>query len=115
MFGKDVSTKKDVAIKASPMYHMDKVATGASIALYHGEDDPRAPIQHSYNILKELKSKGIAGEMVAFEGALGDDHTKTCHGEITFPDVDGSCELEIILLTSLVVVINNHKKKQPTE
>lgn len=24
---------------------------------------------------------------------LGDDHTKTCHGEITFPDVDGSCEL----------------------
>ncbi|KAL7527962.1 hypothetical protein ACHAXR_007956, partial [Thalassiosira sp. AJA248-18] len=24
---------------------------------------------------------------------LGDDHTKTCHGEMTFPDVDGTVEL----------------------
>lgn len=24
---------------------------------------------------------------------LGDDHTKTCHGEITFPDIDGTVEL----------------------
>ena len=24
---------------------------------------------------------------------LGDDHKQTCHGEMTFPDVDGTCAL----------------------
>ena len=68
VFGRDVSRRKAVAKKASPMYHIDKVAKGASIALYHGETDPRAPLDHSYNILSELKSCGIAGELVTFSG-----------------------------------------------
>lgn len=68
VFGINVSKNVLAAKKASPMYHIDKVASGSSIALYHGEDDPRAPIQHSYNMLRELKKCGIAGEMVAFSG-----------------------------------------------
>ena len=68
VFGKDVSKKKSVAMGASPLYHLGKVTQGASIALYHGEDDPRAPIQHSYNMLQKLKENGIAGELVTFAG-----------------------------------------------
>ena len=66
VFGKDVSRKKAAAMKASPMYHINKIPAGSSVALYHGENDPRAPIQHSYNVLRELKECGVAGEMVAF-------------------------------------------------
>jgi len=66
VFGKDVSKKKMVAMRASPLYHLDGVGDGASIALYHGEDDPRAPIDHSYNMLRKLKENGVAGEFVAF-------------------------------------------------
>eukprot|EP00580_Thalassiosira_gravida_P014092 CAMPEP_0201682746 /NCGR_PEP_ID=MMETSP0494-20130426/51775_1 /ASSEMBLY_ACC=CAM_ASM_000839 /TAXON_ID=420259 /ORGANISM="Thalassiosira gravida, Strain GMp14c1" /LENGTH=576 /DNA_ID=CAMNT_0048166509 /DNA_START=46 /DNA_END=1776 /DNA_ORIENTATION=- len=67
VFGKDVSKKRTIAMKASPMYHIGKV-TNASIGLYHGENDPRAPIEHSYNMLKELKRYGVAGELVTFSG-----------------------------------------------
>lgn len=66
VFGEDVSKKKMVAKRASPLYHLDEVGDGASIALYHGEDDPRAPIDHSYNMLRKLKENGVAGELVAF-------------------------------------------------
>jgi hypothetical protein len=45
----DVSTMKNVAIEASPMYHVHKVAKGSSIALYYGENDRRGPIEHSYH------------------------------------------------------------------
>mmetsp|Transcript_3170 Transcript_3170/g.5779 ORF Transcript_3170/g.5779 Transcript_3170/m.5779 type:complete len:978 (-) Transcript_3170:1051-3984(-) len=68
VFGKDVSKKKRVAMKASPMYQIDKVGKGSTIALYHGENDRRAPIEHSYNMMKELKRCGIAGELVTFTG-----------------------------------------------
>ena len=68
IFCKDVSTTKNVAIEASLMYHVHRVAKGSSIALYHGENDRRAPIEHSYNILWELKKWGIAGEFVSFRG-----------------------------------------------
>jgi dipeptidyl aminopeptidase/acylaminoacyl peptidase len=68
VFGKDVSTMRDVAIEASPMYHIHRVARGSKIALYHGENDRRAPIQHSYNMMRELQKWGIAGEFVSFRG-----------------------------------------------
>jgi ABC-type uncharacterized transport system fused permease/ATPase subunit len=68
VFCKDVSTTKNVAIEASLMYHVHRVAKGSSIALYHGENDRRAPIEHRYNILWELKKWGIAGEFVSFRG-----------------------------------------------
>jgi dipeptidyl aminopeptidase/acylaminoacyl peptidase len=68
VFGKDVSTMRDAAIEASPMYHIHRVASGSKIALYHGDNDRRAPIQHSYNILHELQKWGIAGEFVSFRG-----------------------------------------------
>jgi len=58
-------------MKASPMYHIDKVGKGPSelsIALYHGENDRRAPVEHSYNMLKEMKRWGLAGELVTFAG-----------------------------------------------
>ena len=64
----DVSTMKNVAIEASPMYHVHRVAKGSLIAVYHGENDPRGPIEHSNNILWELKKWGIAGEFVSFRG-----------------------------------------------
>ena len=68
MFGKSVSKNRVAAIAASPMYQIKNLEGKGAVALYHGIDDPRAPIQHSYNILSELKKCGVAGEMVAFEG-----------------------------------------------
>ena len=68
VFGKSVSKNRVAAIAASPMYQIKKLEGKGAVALYHGIDDPRAPIQHSYNILSELKKCGVAGEMVAFEG-----------------------------------------------
>lgn len=50
------------------MYNISKVKKGASIAIYHGENDPRAPIENSYSLLGKLKDNGIAGELVTFEG-----------------------------------------------
>jgi hypothetical protein len=49
------------------MYHIHEVARESKIALY-GENDRRAPIQHSYNILRELQTWEIAGEFASFRG-----------------------------------------------
>jgi len=84
IFGKNVSNKKRAAIKASPMYHIDKAAKGPikpSIAVYHGENDPRAPIEHTHNILKELKRCGIAGEVVTF---AGEGHGMSKHANLLY-------------------------------
>jgi len=68
VFGKNISKNKIAATKASPMHHMDKVSEGSSVALFHGANDPRAPIQHSYQVQEKLRKFGIAGEFVEFAG-----------------------------------------------
>ena len=78
VFGEEVSNDKKAAVKASPMYHMDRVCEGSSIALFHGENDPRAPLEHSCRVVEELKKLnlqgnkqwrekgGVSGEFVTF-------------------------------------------------
>ena len=68
VFGERISKLKIDAMKASPMYNLGKVSKEASIALYHGENDPRAPIDHCNHVLEGLKKNGIAGEVVTFAG-----------------------------------------------
>ncbi|KAL9191342.1 hypothetical protein ACHAXT_001048 [Thalassiosira profunda] len=68
VFGTEVSKLAISAKKASPMYQLEKVKEGSSIALYHGEDDRRAPIEHTYGMMEEMKKSGIAGEVVTFAG-----------------------------------------------
>lgn len=43
VFDEDVSKRKEVVIKASPLNQMDKFASEASIQLFYGGNDPRAP------------------------------------------------------------------------
>ena len=72
------------------MYHVHRVAKGSFIALYHGENDCRAPIEHSYTILWELKKWGIAGEFTfrgEGHGLSTDDNSMYIHHHIDkFPD-----------------------------
>lgn len=71
VFGEEVTNNKKVAMNASPLYHLDKVCDGASIALYHGEKDPRAPVGHSYRVVDDLQQRdnsGVSGEFVTFSG-----------------------------------------------
>jgi dipeptidyl aminopeptidase/acylaminoacyl peptidase len=71
VFGIDVSNTREVAKKASPLYQMNKLASGVSIQLFHGENDPRAPFEHSVRVIDEVnrqikKGKNISGEFVSF-------------------------------------------------
>lgn len=71
VFGNDVSGNKEVARQASPLYQMHKISDGASIQLFHGENDPRAPFDHSISVVRELgkqihKGKNISGEFISF-------------------------------------------------
>jgi pimeloyl-ACP methyl ester carboxylesterase len=69
VYGKSVSKKKRFAKEASPLYNTDKInKTMASVAIFHGEDDPRAPIGHSRKFVEELKKHDIKGEFVSFAG-----------------------------------------------
>ena len=68
VYGKKVSKKKKFAMEASPLYNTDKINKMASVAIYHGEDDPRAPIGHSRKFVEELKKRDIKGEFVSFAG-----------------------------------------------
>lgn len=68
VFGKDVSKQKKCAMDASPLYNTDNIHTMASVAIYHGEDDPRAPIEHSRKFVEKLKERNISGEFVSFAG-----------------------------------------------
>ncbi len=68
VFGKDVSKQKKAAMDASPLYNSDNIHTKASVAIYHGEDDPRAPIEHSRKFVEKLKERNINGEFVSFAG-----------------------------------------------
>ena len=68
VYGKDVSKQKKSAMDASPLYNTHNIHTMASVALYHGEDDPRAPIEHSRKFVDKLKERNINGEFVSFAG-----------------------------------------------
>lgn len=68
VFGKEVSKQKKAAMNASPLYNTDNIHAMASVAIYHGEDDPRAPIEHSRKFVDKLKERNINGEYVSFAG-----------------------------------------------
>ena len=70
-FGEDVSKIREVAIEASSLYHMDRTAYETSIQLFCGDNDPRAPFEHSVHIVDKLKEqiqngKSISGELISF-------------------------------------------------
>ena len=68
VYGKEISKIKSSAMLASPLYHTDKISATTSVAVFHGEDDPRAPIEHSRNYVEKLKKCDIKGEFVSFAG-----------------------------------------------
>lgn len=69
VYGKKVSKKKKFGKEASPLYNTDKInKTMAAVAIFHGVDDPRAPIGHSRKFVEELKKRDIKGEFVSFAG-----------------------------------------------
>jgi dipeptidyl aminopeptidase/acylaminoacyl peptidase len=50
---------------------MDRTAYETSIQLFRGENDPRAPFEHSVHIVDKLKEqiqngKSISGEFISF-------------------------------------------------
>lgn len=82
VFGFDVSNTREVAKKTSPLHQMNKLASGASIQLFHGENDPRAPFEHSIRVIDEenaqiKKGKNISGEFISF----ADEGHGTCKEE----------------------------------
>ena len=70
VYGKKITQKKKFAKEASPLYHTDNIRTTASVAIFHGEDDPRAPIEHSRKFVEALQKRGddVKGEFVSFTG-----------------------------------------------
>mmetsp|Transcript_5733 Transcript_5733/g.12178 ORF Transcript_5733/g.12178 Transcript_5733/m.12178 type:complete len:827 (+) Transcript_5733:138-2618(+) len=68
VFGENVSYNKKFAMDASPLYNTDNIRNMASVAIYHGVDDPRAPIGHSRKFVEKLKERNIKGEFVSFSG-----------------------------------------------
>jgi dipeptidyl aminopeptidase/acylaminoacyl peptidase len=67
----DVSKRKEVVIMDSPLNQMDKFASEASIQLFYGGNDPRAPFVHGVRVVDELKKqirrgKVNLGEFISF-------------------------------------------------
>ena len=68
LYGEKVSKIKKCAMDVSPLYNTDSINKKVSVAIFHGEDDPRAPIGHSRKFVEEMKKRGISGEFVSFSG-----------------------------------------------
>jgi dipeptidyl aminopeptidase/acylaminoacyl peptidase len=70
VYGKKIMQKNKFAKEASPLYHTDNIRSTASVAIFHGEDDPRAPIEHSRKFVEALQKRGddVKGEFVSFAG-----------------------------------------------
>ncbi|KAL3773892.1 hypothetical protein ACHAWO_007212 [Cyclotella atomus] len=64
VFGFDVSNTREVAKKTSPLHQMNKLASGASIQLFHGENDPRAPFEHSIRVIDEENAQIKKGKNI---------------------------------------------------
>eukprot|EP00970_Alexandrium_tamarense_P016809 scaffold7481_cov166-Alexandrium_tamarense.AAC.2 len=54
-------------MKASPLIHVSEISDGASITIFHGENDPRVPVNHSYRVVDELKKRiSLGADMLLF-------------------------------------------------